>query len=134
MKKLTFALAVGCLMICCTPERRIVMINDTEGDVEFSWKIREADNMHYNPFFISNSDVVQFRLKPKAPFDEVRMSFGDGSWKSDTLKALTSTLEYLKIRSAEGEIKLDSPDAIYRFLAGRRKGIGRRKIEIKITR
>jgi hypothetical protein len=110
------------------------MRNQSGRDVEIIWTIKEADSLFTNPFFISNSRTLTFELKPDKPYNEVKMSFGVGSWPRDTLAILTKTLESLEIKSSNGIIQLKSPEDIYAFLLSRRKGIGNRKIEILITK
>jgi hypothetical protein len=121
-------------VISCSPFRKINMRNQSGRDVEITWTIKEADSLFTNPFFISNSRTLTFELKPDKPYNEVKMSFGVGSWPRDTLAILTKTLESLEIKSSNGIIQLKSPEDIYAFLLSRRKGIGNRKIEILITK
>ena len=118
----------------CSPFRKINMRNRSGGNVEFTWTIKEADSLFNNPFFISNSRTVKFELKPEAPYNEVKMSFGVGSWPRDSLALLTNSLESLEIKTPSSTIQLNSPEEIYAFLFPRRKGIGNRKIEITITK
>ena len=118
----------------CSPFRKIDMKNESGGAVEITWTLKEADSLFTNPFFISNSRTVKFELKPEQPYNEVKMSFGIGSWPRDTLEILTKTLESLEIKSANRMIQLNSPEDIYAFLLPRRKGFGNRKIEIRITK
>ena len=135
MKNTIVAFITALLLISgCSPFRKINMRNQSGGDVEITWTLKEADSLFVNPFFISNSRTVKFELKPDKPYNEVKMSFGIGSWPRDTLAILTKTLESLEIKSADRSILLNSPEAIYAFLLPRRKGIGNRKIEILITK
>ena len=110
------------------------MKNQSGGNVEITWTLKEADSLFTNPFFISSSRTLKFELKPNKPYNEVKMSFGIGSWPRDTLAILTKTLESLEIKSSDRTIQLSSPEDIYAFLLPRRKGFGNRKIEIVITR
>lgn len=127
-----FIVFTACLVgMACNPHRRINMKNLSGKDAEVIWTILEHDSLAHSPFFMNNSRTVRFELKPKAPYNQVKMSFGVGSWALDTLAMTTSLLESLEIRSAKGTIRLDTSE-IYTFLANRRKGIGKKKIEIVI--
>jgi hypothetical protein len=119
-------------LMSCTPLRRIDMINHSSHEVEITWTLKEMDSLYKNPFFMSNSTTVKFELTPARPYNEVKMSFGSGSWPPLELKSVTNRLESLEIKYAKGTIQLDSSEAIYSFLLNRRKGIGKRKIEILI--
>jgi hypothetical protein len=127
-------LIIYLLMLGCSPLRKINMKNQSDGDVEITWTLKEQDSLFLSPFFMSNSRTVKFELKPEKPYNEVKMSFGMGSWPKDTLAIITDRLESLRIKSANGTIFLDSSKKIYSFLFNRRKGIGKRKIEILITK
>jgi hypothetical protein len=125
---------LGFLLLGCSPQRKINMKNASGDAVEITWTLKELDSLYLSPFFISNSRTVKFELKPQKPYDEVKMSFGMGSWPKDTLAIITDRLESLEIKSANGTILLNSSKDIYSFLYNRRKGMGNRKIEILITK
>ena len=118
----------------CSPLRKINMKNRSGEDVEITWTLKEMDSLYKSPFFMSNSRTVRFKLKPGKPYNEVKMSFGMGSWPKDTLALITDRLESLEIKSAGGTMQLNSAEDIYSFLYKRRKGIGKRKIEILVTK
>lgn len=134
MKQSILIVVLTCLIWNCSPLRKINMKNRSGGDVEITWTLKDVDSIYTSPFFISNSRVVKFKLQPEAPYNTVKMSFGMGSWPKDTLQMITSKLESLEIKSANGTILLDSSDKIFSFLYHRRKGIGHRKIEILIAK
>ena len=134
MKPSIVLLLAACCFAQCSPFRKINMKNQSGGNVEITWTLKEADSLFTNPFFISSSRTLKFELKPNKPYNEVKMSFGIGSWPRDTLAILTKTLESLEIKSSDRTIQLSSPEDIYAFLLPRRKGFGNRKIEIVITR
>lgn len=118
--------------ISCSPLRRIDMKNHSGQDVKITWTLKEMDSLGKSPFFMSNSRKVRFELKPNEPYNEVKMSFGIGTWPALELKEITDRLESLEIVYAKGTIYLQSPEEIYSFLYERRKGIGKRKIEIMV--
>lgn len=133
-KKLIGISILAYLLVACTPYRRIDMKNRSGGNVQINWKLKESDSLIQSPFFMYNSETVTFELQNAKPYNEVKMSFGQGSWKRDTLAYITSWLESLEIKSDSGTIMLKSPEEIYSFLLPRRKGIGKRKIEILVTK
>ena len=127
-------LVICCVVASCSPMRKIEMKNASDSDVEITWKLKELDSLYKSPFFISNSITTKFELKPARPYNTVEMTFGMGSWSKDILTTITDRLESLEIKSANGTIQLNSPEYIYSFLYNRRLGIGKRKIEILITK
>jgi hypothetical protein len=130
-----YVLFIYCiLMAYCSPMRKINIKNRSGGDIDVTWKLKDLDSLYLSPFFLSNSKTVAFHLKSNKPYNDIKMSFGMGSWPKDTLSAITERLESLEIKSRGGTIFLDSTDKIFSFLYHRRKGIGNRKIEILITK
>ena len=127
-----FALVLALGSVSCSPARRIDMKNQSGGEVEIKWKLKELDSLHNSDFFISNSDELEFKLKPQKPLNEVNMTFGMGSWKPAYLASVTERLESLTITSGKGKLELTSSQAIYDYLLSRRKGIGKRKIVIEV--
>ena len=135
MNDFKYFLCFFCLIgVCCSPLRKINIKNRSGSDIDITWKLKDLDSLYLSPFFMSNSRTVAFHLKSDAPHNNIKMSFGMGSWPKDTLSAITERLESLEIKSKGGTIFLDSSDKIFSFLYHRRKGIGHRKIEIKITK
>ena len=135
MKYGKYLLLIFCILaVCCSPMRKINIKNRSGNDIDVTWKLKELDSLYLSPFFISNSKTVAFHLKSDKPYNNIKMSFGMGSWPKDTLTQITERLESLEIKSAGGTIFLDSSDKIFSFLYHRRKGIGHRKIEIMITK
>lgn len=132
-QKICLSLFVLCLLNC-SPMRRIDMKNRSGGDAEITWTLKDLDSLYKSPFFISNSKTTRFQLKAGKPYNTVKMSFGMGSWPKDTLMMITDRIESLEIKSAQNTIQLNSSKDIYNFLYKRRKGIGKRKIEILINK
>ena len=120
------------LLAACNPMRRIDMLNRSGSDMKITWKLKERDSIYTSPFFYSGSDEVEFKLKPEAPYNTVKMTFGVGRWSRDTLRVISDQLESLEIESGRGKILLNTPDDIYNYLVQRRKGIGNRKIQILV--
>ncbi|SHE56721.1 hypothetical protein SAMN02745131_00675 [Flavisolibacter ginsengisoli DSM 18119] len=130
-----YVLFIFCFLAAyCSPMRKINIKNRSGGDVDVTWKLKDLDSLYLSPFFLSNSKTVAFHLKSNKPYNDIKMSFGMGSWPKDSLYAITERLESLEIKSHGGTIFLDSSDKIFSFLYHRRKGIGNRKIEILITK
>jgi hypothetical protein len=130
-----FGLSLLCLLlVACDPMRRIEMKNSSGGPVHITWMIQEGDSLTKHALFMNNSKTVKFSLKPEQPYNRVNMSFGIGSWKPDTLRAITRQLDSLIIRSDAGTVSLAGPDEIHDFLSNRRKGITKRKIVIDVMK
>lgn len=121
-------------MVGCDPMRRIDMKNKSGQDVEITWKLKDLDSLYKSPFFISNSKTVKFNLKPSKPYNRANMSFGIGTWTPAFLTEITDRLEALEILSQSDTIKLKSSEEINSFLSTRRKGIGKRRIEILVSK
>ena len=134
MRLAIIAMVLAGMAAGCNPYRKINMKNRSGGDVEFTWKLIEQDSLQKSPFFMSNSTTTKFDLKPEKPYNTVEMTFGMGSWRKDVLDQLTARLECLEIKSGNGTIQLKSSKEIYTFLYNRRTGIGKRKIDILITK
>jgi hypothetical protein len=129
MCKILFFLCALASMLCsCDPLRRLQMKNQGSGDAEFIWKLKEHDSLHRNPFFMSNSDIVEFKLKNTKPHNFVNMSFGIGSWTPEYLNQLSQTIESVIIKSTADSMKLNSSAEIFDYLFKHRKGIGKKKI------
>jgi hypothetical protein len=125
---------MGLLIASCDPLRRINMKNKSAENASIIWTLKERDSLYKSPFFISNSKITRFDLKPSKPYNEVKMSFGLGSWTRDSLAMITDRLETLEIISGTTKIKIDSSKNIYDYLLARRKGLGKKRIEIVISR
>lgn len=121
-------------VISCDPMRRLQMKNESAGEVEFKWKLKENDSLYLSPFFISNSQKTDFLLKNKKPHNFINMSFGIGAWSEEYLNEMSKKLESLEINSIQDSLKFNSPAEIYNFLLKHRKGIGNRKIMITVSR
>lgn len=116
-------------LIACHSSRRINVLNKTGGDAEIVWVIKE-DSLHRSKLYISNSDTVRFTLLNKAPYNKMKMSFGEGNWSPKELKNFTDDLLYLKLKWDAGFIKLDSSQRIMDFLLIRRAGLDNSQINI----
>jgi len=130
MKHTLFILLI-LLVAACDPNRRINMINRTNEDVEFTWKIKE-DSIKQSPLFMSNSATVHFTLKNKKPSNRISMSAGVGNWTKTELEQFTNDLESMEIKWRNESIKLDTCTKIMDYLVLRRKGVGHRKINLVI--
>jgi hypothetical protein len=129
--KYIFAVLVVAAITSCDPMRRINIKNTSAEDAEISWKIKE-DSIRNSPFYISNSDEETFTLKPKKPFNELKMSFGIGLWTPGYVKRIADDLDWIKIKSSSGTIQLTSQEDLVQFLMARRRGIANRKIVILV--
>ena len=126
-----FLIIVSLLLTGCDPLRRINMKNRSGGEAMIIWTIK-TDSINSSPFFLSSDTEVKFELKAEKPQNEIYMSFGVGTWTPTVLNKLVDDLESLVIRWNHHELKIESEDGIKNFLMPRRKGLGKRKIEITI--
>ena len=118
----------------CDPVRRIDMKNETGDSAEIVWTLKEnEDPREWNSFMISNSNELKFSLNPQKN-NEVKMSFGTGSWTPTEVEKLVAQLESLEIVSSSGRIKIDSLPLLKEFLLARRKGVGGARIEIVVSK
>jgi hypothetical protein len=132
IKKLTgLAMFSGILGVNCDPARRIDMKNNTSDTAEIIWTLNE-DSLLNNPFLISNSTELKFRLFPPKT-NRINMSFGRGNWTPDEITKLVGYLESLEINSASQHIKIDAKPVLKEFLLARRRGVGRARIEIVVS-
>ena|SRR5829696_5124737 len=115
----------------CHPLRRIDMKNKTSDTAEIIWRLNE-DSLMNNPFLLSNSKELRFSLYPPKRND-IKMSFGAGSWAPKEVEKLVGHLQSLEIISPTQKIKIDSLPLLREFLLARRKGIGGAVIEIVIA-
>jgi|GEM_PF-924401 len=114
----------------CDPARRINMKNNSAQDAEIIWMLK-TDSLLNSPFFMNNAAEVRFVLKPKAPFNEVRLSLGHGSWSPSDFKAVFEDVDSLIIRSHHGTIRLATSE-LKAFLWSRRSGVDKGDINIVI--
>lgn len=131
MKFLTLTLLISAnIFIGCDSVRRIDMKNRSGDSAEIIWTLNE-DKLMNNPFLLSNSKELKFKLYgPKN--NDIKMSFGPGNWSPSEVQKLISSLESLEIISSSQKIKIDSLPLLKEFLLARRKGIGGARIEIVV--
>ena len=118
------------LNLSCDPVRRIDIKNSTADSAQFIWTLNE-DSLMNNPFLISNSKELKFTLYP--PKNEIKMSFGSGSWTPKEVQKLMGYLTSFEIISPSQRIKIDSLPLLKEFLLARRKGVGGARIEIVVS-
>jgi len=130
MKYLVFILLLCCFS--CDPMRRIDMKNNSSGDAEITWTLKEMDSLYKSPFFLSNSKKIKFKLQPNSPFNEANMSFGSGIWTKEAIDSITNRLDSLEIKSSSGTLKMDARE-MNTYLMANRKGLGKRRIIINTS-
>jgi hypothetical protein len=118
------------LLFACNSVRRIRMENKSGEDAMISWVIKE-DSIHQSKLFYSNSKTVCFELKPKAPYNKIKMSFGAGTWTPAALNNFVDDLETMEIKWKGGTIKLDTTQ-IFDYLVIRRRGMDNSQIKIQL--
>ena len=132
IKNLVSLIVVAAMLsVSCDPVRRIDMKNDTADSAQVIWTLNE-DSLMNNPFLLSNSKELKFVLYP--PKNEIKMSFGTGSWTPTDVQKLVGNLISLEIISSSQRIKIDSLPLLKEFLLARRKGIGGARIEIVVSK
>ncbi len=125
---LTGLLAV--LLLSCDPSRRIVMGNITADTAEIIWRVKK-DSIGFNAFNLSNHRELKFSLPPHRR-TAIKMSFGVGIWSPGEVEKLIQHIEWYQVRSAAGELKIDSLPQLKNYLLERRRGSAR--IEIIVDR
>jgi hypothetical protein len=128
MKIILFFLAV-IILPSCDPMRRIYIKNNSNGDAEVTWIIKE-DSILSSPLFISNNPEVKFHLAPK-PNKVINMSCGIGEWSIEALDNFVDDLESLELKWVGGAIKMTNVDSIKNFLYNRRIGLDHGTISIR---
>ena len=131
MKTALFIIILIVTMAACDPARRINMRNESGGDAEITWVIKE-DSLHQSPFFITSSKEQKFELKNDKPGNAILMSAGVGTWTPRYLKEVVNDLDSVVIKWNGKELTLRSEEEILAFLLPRRMGIGKEKIEINL--
>ena len=126
----SLVVVVAMLSLSCDPVRRIEMKNNTADSAQIIWTLNE-DSLMNNPFLLSNSKELKFVLYP--PKNEIKMSFGAGSWTPTEVQKLMGHLVSLEIISSSQRIKIDSLPLLKEFLLARRKGVGGARIEIVVS-
>lgn len=124
-------LIISVILVACSPYRRIHIKNESGGNAQVKWTLKENDSLPHNPFYLYSSTEVKFDLQPQSPLNELKLSMGMGSWSDDTLAMMIRGIESLEITSPKQKIKLDTSQ-IYSYLVEHRKGFGKRKIQIII--
>ena len=130
MKYLLLILLV--LFFSCDPMRRIDMRNNSSGDAEITWTLKEMDSLYKSPFFLSNSKKIKFKLQQNRPFNEANMSFGSGIWTKSAIDSITNRLDSLEIKTSSGTLKMDAREMNASLMANR-KGLGKRRIIINTS-
>ena len=128
MKGIFLPFLFVCILISCTPERRIEMKNRSSNDAHVIFTLK-ADSAKTSPLFISNNTEVRFDLKNTHPHNLVKMSYGIGKWSTHIVNDLAMDLESIEIQSNEENIKLTDMSAIQNYLMQHRKGIGKTKMQ-----
>lgn len=122
---------VAALLCSCDPMRRINMKNESAGEAQITWTLKEDSALH-SPLFISNDTRVKFKLQPTKPYNEAKLSYGSGSWTEAAMKSLADDLEMLEIATATDTVRMKSEGEIWKYLADHKKGVTKKRIHIII--
>jgi hypothetical protein len=133
MKCLIYFLLFPALLAGCYAFRHINMKNATGEKASITWALK-MDSINSSPFFISNDREVTFHLSSQAPGNEIRMSFGYGTWHPRQLTNLIDDLDSVIITSKNGTQTMTTEDDIRNFLMPRRKRIDKSRIDIVIDK
>ena len=115
----------------CDPMRRINMKNQTSGEAEITWYIKE-DSIFSSPLYISNSQEVSFQIPPVEEDKKIRMSFGSGSWSPAVLTNFVDDLDSMVVKWNNQTAVLNTTESMYHFLLARRRGLDKSKIHIRL--
>jgi hypothetical protein len=124
-----FLFVVAMIVLSCDPMRRINMKNETSGQAEIRWFIKE-DSINSSPLFISSSQEQSFVLEPVPGRDLIKMSFGIGPWSPRKVEDLVDDLDSIMISWSGKKLLLAEQDEMKSFLLSRRRGLDKSKIMI----
>jgi hypothetical protein len=124
-----FSFFVVMIALSCDPMRRINMKNETSGQAQIRWFIKE-DSVNSSPLFISNSQEQAFVLEPVPGQDLIKMSFGIGRWSPGKVEDFVDDLDSIMISWSGKKLLLVEQDQMKSFLLSRRRGLDKSKIMI----
>jgi hypothetical protein len=128
----TLLLIVSSVFICsCDPMRRINIKNQSNEDAVVIWQIHE-DSVLSSPLYIGNETEVEYQLKQNSPYNLVKIPFGYGRWTTDYIKSVADDLKGLMIIKGNDSLHFNSTAQIWQYLEERKKGFGKKRIEIII--
>lgn len=106
MKACLILVIVAALAAGCDPARRITMKNIGSDTTQIIWTASE-DSIGFNPFVLHNSKELKFTIPP-GKNNEVKLSFGVGSWTPEYLETFMKYLKSMEVISRQQSFKLDS--------------------------
>ena len=109
--------------------RRINIKNQSNDEAIIIWDIHE-DSVLSSPLFIGNDPKVRYHLKPEAPYNLVKIPFGYGKWTTDYIKSIADDLNEMVVIKGTDSLHLNSTAQIWQYLEERKKGFGKKRIEI----
>ena len=131
MKSSFIIASVLCFMLAsCDPLRRVQMLNNTSGTVEFIWQLKEDSALH-SPLFINNALQVHFKLLSQKPHHMANLSVGQGPWTHTDITEFADDLESITIIKGIDTTLITSSAAIASLLYGKRKGLTKSRIVLK---
>lgn len=129
--KFYILIVLAVLIASCDPMRRINIKNRSSDEAEIIWQIHE-DSVLKSPLYIGNDPVVKYQLKPNSPYNIIKIPFGYGQWSSDYIKSIADDLKSMIIIKGSDSVHYNSTAQIWQFLEERKKGFGKKRIEILI--
>lgn len=119
MKAFLLLVIVAAFAVGCDPARRITMKNVGTDTTQIIWTASE-DSIGFNPFVLHNSKELKFTIPP-GKNNEVKLSFGVGSWTPDYVETFMKYLKSVEVISKQQSFKLDSTAVIKEYFLAHRK-------------
>ena len=122
MKICLLLVIIATLAFSCDPTRHITMKNIGSDTTQIIWTASE-DSIGFNPFVLHNSNELKFTVPPGKK-NEVKLSFGVGSWTPDYVETFMKYLKSVEVKSKRQSFKLDSSAVIKEYFLAHRKKNG----------
>ncbi len=129
--KIFLSIVVTVFICSCDPMRRINIKNQSNEEVVVIWQIHK-DSVLTSPMFIGNDPEVKYTLKQDPPFNLIKIPFGYGRWTTDYIKSVADDLKGLIVIKGSDSLHFNSTAQIWQYLEERKKGFGKKRIEIVI--
>jgi hypothetical protein len=129
--KIFLLIAVVVFVCSCDPMRRINIKNQSKEEAVVIWQLHE-DSVLTSPFYTGNEPHVKYQLKQNPPYNIIKIPFGYGRWTTDYIKSIADDVKSLVIIKGSDSSHFNSTAQIWQYLEERKKGFGKKRIEIII--
>jgi hypothetical protein len=129
--KILLIFTLVALVCSCDPMRRINIKNHSNEDAEVIWQIHE-DSLLKSPLYIGNDPEVKYQLKQQPPYNVIKIPFGYGRWTTEYIKSIADDIKELIVIKGSDTSHYNSTAQIWQYLEERKKGLGKKRIEILI--